>query len=124
LLAYAFMPLKYWDEAFLYVTFLINMLPSKVINFETPVEHLLHTAPNYDSLRIFGCVCWPNLRPYNKRKLAYRSTQCGFLGYSPRHKGVKCLDTKTSRVYISRDVIFDENLFPFAAMHPNVGTHL
>jgi hypothetical protein len=118
------MPLKYWDEAFLCATFLINMLPSKVINFETPVEHLLQITPNYDSFRIFGCACWPNLRPYNKRKLAYRSTRCVFLGYSPRHKGVKCLDIKTGRVYISRDVVFDENRFPFATMHPNAGTRL
>jgi hypothetical protein len=32
------------------------------------------------------------LHPYNKRKLAFRSTRCVFLGYSPHHKGVKCLD--------------------------------
>jgi hypothetical protein len=100
------------------------MLPSKVINFETPVECLLQTTPNYVSLRIFGCTCWPNLCPYNKCKLDYRSTRCVFLGYSPCHKGVKCLDTKTGRVYISRDVVFDENIFPFATMHPNAGTRL
>jgi histone deacetylase 1/2 len=50
LLAHASMPLKYGDEAFICATFLINMLPSKVINFETPVERLLQIAPNYDSL--------------------------------------------------------------------------
>ena len=37
LLANASMPLKFWDEAFLTATYLINLLPSKVINFETPV---------------------------------------------------------------------------------------
>jgi hypothetical protein len=124
LLAHASMPLKFWDEAFLTATFLINLLPSKVINNETPVERLLHTSPNYDSLRIFGCACWPNLRPYNKRKLAYRSKRCVFLGYSPLHKGVKCLDVTTGRVYISRDVVFDENVFPFASLHPNAGKRL
>jgi histone deacetylase 1/2 len=41
LLAHASMPLKFWDEAFLTTTFLINMLPSKVIDFATPVEKLL-----------------------------------------------------------------------------------
>jgi histone deacetylase 1/2 len=124
LLAHASMPLKFWDEAFLIATFLINLLPSKVINNETHVERLLHTSPNYDSLRIFGCAYWPNLRPYNKRKLAYRSKLCVFLGYSPLHKGVKCLDVNTGRVYISRDVVFDENVFPFASLHPNAGKRL
>jgi hypothetical protein len=124
LLAHASMPLKFWDEAFLTATFLINLLPSKVIHNETPVERLLKVKPNYESLRIFGCACWPNLRPYNKSKLAYRSTQCVFLGYSPLHKGVKCLDVTTWRVYISRDVVFDENVFPFASLHPNAGRRI
>ena len=95
------------------------MLPSHVINHETPVERLLHTKPDYKSLRVFGCACWPNLRPYNNRKLMFRSKQCVFLGYSAQHKGVKCLDVSTGRVYISRDVVFDETQFPFAKLHPN-----
>jgi histone deacetylase 1/2 len=58
LLANASMPLKYWDEAFLTATFLINFLPSKVINLESPAERLLHITPNYDALRTFSCACW------------------------------------------------------------------
>jgi hypothetical protein len=38
------------------------------------------------------------------------------------HKGVKCLDVSTGRRYISRDVIFDENIFPFHSLHPNAGS--
>jgi hypothetical protein len=124
LLANASMPLKFWDEAFFTATYLINMLPSKVINHETPIERLLHKTPDYASLRTFGCACWPNLRPFNTRKLAFRSTQCVFLGYSPMHKGLKCLDVKSGRVYISRDVVFDETVFPFASLHPNAGALL
>ena len=95
-----------------------------MIDFDTPTERLLGTTPNYEALRIFGCACWPNLRPYNKRKLSFRSTRCVFLGYSPHHKGVKCLDTSTGRVYISRDVVFDESVFPFASLNPNAGKRL
>ena len=43
---------------------------------------------------------------------------------SPLHKGVKCLDVSTGRIYISRDVVFDENVFPFASLHPNAGALL
>jgi hypothetical protein len=118
------MSLKFWDEAFLTATYLINMLPSPVLKNDTPVHRLLGTQPNYSSLRVFGCACWPNLRPYNKCKLAFRSKQCVFLGYSPRQKGVKCLDVATGRVYISRDVVFDEAMFPFKHLHPNAGALL
>ncbi|WVZ71271.1 hypothetical protein U9M48_019877 [Paspalum notatum var. saurae] len=113
LLANASMPLIYWDQAFLTATYLSNLLPSKVINYETPVSRLLHENPDYSSLRIFGCACWPNLRPYNHRKLSFQSTKCVFLGYSSMHKGFKCLDISTGCIYVSRDVVFDENIFPF-----------
>ena len=100
------------------------MLPTKVLPFSTPTECLLNVKPNYDALQTFGCACWPNLRPYNKRKLSFRSKRCVFFGYSPLHKGVKCLDVATRRVYISRDVVFDEHIFPFAELHLNAGSRL
>lgn len=124
LLAQASMPLEYWEEAFLSATYIINRIPSKVIKYETPLKHLFKQKPDYSSLRVFGCACWPNLRPYNTHKLQFCSKQCVFLGYSNLHKGFKCLDPSSGRVYISRDVVFDETLFPFAQLHPNAGAHL
>lgn len=124
LLAYASVPLKFWDEAFSTAIYLINRLPSKVINDETPFERLLGQKPDYNSLRTFGCAVWPNLWPYNSRKLQFRSKQCVFIGYSTLHKGYKCLDPQQGRVYVSRDVVFDEHVFPFASLHPNAGAWL
>lgn len=124
LLAHASMPLKFWDEAFLAACYLINCLPSKVIQFDTPLERLFKQVPDYKSLPTFGCACWPNLRPYNSHKLQFRSKQCVFLGFSNLHKGFKCLDVSTGRVYVSRDVTFDEQVFPFANLHPNAGARL
>jgi hypothetical protein len=40
------------------------------------------------------------------------------------HKGFKCLDISTGRIYISRDVVFDEQVFPFSKLHTNAGAHL
>jgi histone deacetylase 1/2 len=111
LLAQSSMPLKYWDQAFLTATYLINRTPSKVIDNSTPLERLYKMQVDYNSLKVFGCACWPNLRPYNSHKLAFHSKQCVFLGYSNLHKGFKCLDVTAGRVYISRDVVFDENIF-------------
>ena len=57
LLAHASMPLKYWDEAFITASYLINHLPSKVIGNYTPLERLYHQKPDYNSVKTFGCVC-------------------------------------------------------------------
>jgi histone deacetylase 1/2 len=78
LLAHASMPLKFWDEAFLTAVFLINRLPSRVIHGENPLERLTGKKTDYTFLHTFGCACWPNLRPYNTRKLQFRSRRCVF----------------------------------------------
>jgi hypothetical protein len=71
LLAHAFMPLKFWNEAFLTATFLINCLPTPVLHHMSLIEKLFITKLAYSFLRTFGCACWPNLRPYNTHKLAF-----------------------------------------------------
>jgi len=47
-----------------------------------------------------------------------------FLGYNSLHKGFKCLEPSTGRVYLSRDVVFDEDVFPFSSLHANAGAKL
>lgn len=106
--------LKFWDEAFIAATYLINRTPSKVIDFDNPTERLLKQKPYYSALRVFGCACRPNHRPYNKHKLEFRSKQCVFLGYRTFHKGFKSIDVSSGCVYISGDVVFDDTEFPFS----------
>jgi histone deacetylase 1/2 len=114
LLAHASVPYRFWSDAFSTACFLINRLPSRVIDMQTPLERLLGETPDYTFFKVFGCACWPHIRPYNNRKLQFRSKQCAFLGYSSLHKGYKCLHIPTNRTYISRDVVFDETVFPFS----------
>jgi hypothetical protein len=118
------MPLKFWDEAYLTTAFLINRTLSCVISYQTPMERLLGHKPDYSLLHMFGCACWPNRRPYNSRKLSFRSQRCVVLGHSNQHKGYKCLEPSSGHVYISHDVIFDETTFPFSSLHVNDGAHL
>jgi hypothetical protein len=119
LLSHASMPLKYWDEVFLAAVYLINCTPTKLLSYDTPLHRLLGATPDYSNFRVFGCAYWPNLRPYNSHKLQLRSTRCVFLGYSNMHKGFKCLVLSIGRIYISRDMIFHESVFPFASLHSN-----
>ncbi|XP_021742766.1 uncharacterized protein LOC110708850 [Chenopodium quinoa] len=46
-------------------------------------------------------------------KFAPRSRKCVFVGYPHRKKGWKCYDLDTGDIFVSRDVKFHENEFPF-----------
>jgi hypothetical protein len=65
------MALKYWDEAFLAAVYLINRTPTKLLQYSTPLETLIDEKPGYASIWVFGCACWPNLQPYNSKKLQF-----------------------------------------------------
>lgn len=100
MLAQASMPLKYKDEAFLSAVHIINRLPSPNLSNISPFQLLFQSPPTYDHLKVFGCVCFPNLRPYNSHKLQFKSIPCIFLGYCTQHKGHRCLNP-LGRIYIS-----------------------
>ena len=108
----------YWPYAFSTAVYLINRLPSVIRNYVSPWEILFRNSPDYKSFKIFGCACYPLLRPYNSHKFRLRSTQCVFLGYASNAKGYLCLDQNTNRLYTSRHVIFDENTFPYHDILP------
>ena len=116
LLAQASMTFRFCSYAFSTTCFLVNRHPTRLLQIKTPLELLLNEAPHYSFLKVFGCACWPHLRPYNSHKLEFRFKKCVFLGYSSLHKGYQCLHVPSNRVYISRDVVYDENVFPFAAL--------
>ncbi|KAJ9545471.1 hypothetical protein OSB04_025178 [Centaurea solstitialis] len=94
-------------------TYLHNILPSKVINFSSPTTALYQKVPSYSHLKVFGCLCFPHNSPPT-HKLLPRSTPCVFLGYPSHHRGYICYDFSHKRFIISRHVIFDENVFPYA----------
>ena len=115
LLAQASMDLKFWWEAFDSTTYLLNRLPTPALDHSSPFESLYGRRPDYQFLKVFGCACFPYLQPYNRDKLAFKTSKCLFLGYSSFHKGYKCLHP-SGRVYISRSVRFNKNSFPYQTL--------
>lgn len=89
LLHQASIPLTYWPFAFQAATYLINCLPTPVLNNKSPFESLFHVAPNYRKLKVFGCLCYPWLWPYAKHKLESRSKRSVFLGYYTHQSAYK-----------------------------------
>ncbi|CAA7014679.1 unnamed protein product [Microthlaspi erraticum] len=124
LMSEASLPKHYWPYAFAADVYLINRFPTPVLNNVSPYTRLFGTSPNYGKLRVFGCLCFPWLRPYTAHKLDTRSQPCVFLGYSLTQSPYLCLDPETERVYVSRHVQFDEITFPFRTNQSSTETLL
>jgi len=100
-------------------THLINRLPTKVLQGKTPYEKLHASAPTYSHLRVFGCLCFMATHKQGRDKFQSRATAYVFLGYLIGQKGYKVMDLETHKVYVSRDITFHENVFPFAFPNKN-----
>jgi hypothetical protein len=106
LLAHSHLSNKYWVGAFLTAVYIINRFPTPTLQNASPYFKLYNREPDYKKLRVFGCLCYPLLRPYGLHKLKFRSKTCIFLGYI--NAGYKCLDPMINKAYLSKHVIFNE----------------
>ncbi|KAM1755844.1 hypothetical protein ACFX12_008126 [Malus domestica] len=116
LLQTARLPASFWSYACQTAVYLINRMPSSVLGNKSPFELLFGHLPDISHLRIFGCACYPLLKPYNDSKLQVKTTKCIFLGYATKYNGYICYEVSKQRVYISRHVVFDENQFPYTTL--------
>jgi hypothetical protein len=118
LLAHASMPLKYWNEAFLAVVHLINRTSTKLLSYDTPLHQLLGTTPITLVFVSLGAHTGLIYAHITHKNFNFVLLDMFFLGI------VICtrvLSVLTRRIYIFRDVIFDESIFPFVVLHSNAG---
>ncbi|XP_074300565.1 uncharacterized protein LOC141631842 [Silene latifolia] len=69
--------------------------------------------PKLDNLRVLGCLCYVHNKDRTRDKFSERGTRCMFIGYPHSKKGWKVYDLREKRVFVSRDVIFYENIYPY-----------
>lgn len=102
---------RYWAEAASMSIFTRNLAPSSRHPGVVPAEAFSRHRQDVGFLRVFGSTCWAK-KPTSGgvlvdggSKLDDRSKKCVFLGYAGSNYRV--LD-QSGRVFVSRDVIFDE----------------
>ncbi|CAA7022560.1 unnamed protein product [Microthlaspi erraticum] len=110
----AHLPIEYWGECVLTAGYLINRTPSILLKNKTPFEVLYGHPPGYKHLRVLGCLAYAHNIDHKGDKFTSRSRRCVFLGYPYGKKGWKLYDLEREVVFVSRDVVFQENIFPFA----------
>ncbi|KAL4271633.1 hypothetical protein GQ457_13G009720 [Hibiscus cannabinus] len=107
------LPLSFWIDCVMHAVFLINLTPTPVLDNKTPFELFYCTKPDISSLRTFGCLCYASVLPKAKTKMHPRAIKCLFLGYPKNVKGFRLYDLEKQAVFVSRDVVFSEAIFPF-----------
>lgn len=109
----AAMPIKFWGEAVLATAHLINLTPTRVLRGKSPHELLYGIPPSYSELRVFGSLCYAHKQLRDKNKFASRSRRSVFVGYPFGKKGWILYDLE-KKFFVSRDVVFKEDKFPFS----------
>ena len=59
LLCHASTPPSFWHHALEMATYLHNILPTKLLGYNSPAQILYQKHPDYSHLRVFGCLCYP-----------------------------------------------------------------
>ena len=90
-------PICFWPEAFATATYLTNRLPTKILNFQTPLATLNTFTPIPSSHSLPPCIFEP------------RAVKCVFLGYGTTQKGYRCYDLVHNKIYTTMDCDFFEH---------------
>ena len=106
-------PVQFWGECVLAATFLVNRLPSPSLQYMSPYERLFQKKPDYHAFRVFSCLCYASTLLSQRTKFTLRAISAVFLGYPVGYKGYKLYDLEQKRFFISRDITFVEDVFPF-----------
>lgn len=104
---------KFWVEALSTAVYMINHLPTPILNYDSPYFRLFAVTPEYQSLHTFGCVCFAHLLPPERHKLVAQSVKCAFMRYSNTQKGFVCYDATAKKFKVSCNVVFFENQYFF-----------
>nr|DAD45748.1 TPA_asm: hypothetical protein HUJ06_003978 [Nelumbo nucifera] len=101
-------PRELWAAAIQSACYVINRLPPWPGKESSPFEKIYHQKPNVSNFRVFGSVCYVHVTKNNRSKPEPRARRCIFVGYDTCRKGWRCMDPKTKKIIVSRDVVFNE----------------
>jgi hypothetical protein len=110
LLLHAVLPQSLWEEATRTAVYILNRVPTRPINMVTLFERLTGKLPNLKHFRVFGCSV-SVLYKKAADKLSPKSFPTVFVGYDDQSKAYGCYDSSQHKIYVSRNVEFEETNF-------------
>lgn len=105
------LPKTFWAEAINMAAYVANRMPCKRLmkkDKQTPEENFSNIKCDLSDLKFFGSKVMV-LKPKQKRsKFDENSTKMVFVGYDDCVKGYRCVNIKTRKITVSRNVEFFE----------------
>jgi hypothetical protein len=107
------LPQELWAEALVTAVKVYNRTLPKDSDERTRYELFWGVKPDISRFRRFGCEAHTLIDfPERKGKFGKRSRKCIMIGYAEDQKAYRLMELQTGRVYVSRDVKFDESKLP------------
>ena len=104
-------PDKFWSEAVKCAAYIRNHTPTSPIKGNnTPLEvwsekiHISH-------FKVFGYIPYAHVPDTQRQKLDKKAMKLLFVSYSIQSKCYRLLDEETSRIYVRREIVFNEQDF-------------
>ena len=103
----------FWECAVDTAVHVYNRTPTRTLSWRTPYE-LWNSGqvPDVSYFRIFGCKVYMHVPNDKRRKLDAKAVEATFVGYESGAKGYRLWDKRTRSLKLSRDVNFEEGVFP------------
>nr|KAJ0208302.1 hypothetical protein LSAT_V11C500255750 [Lactuca sativa] len=98
-----------WGEAVNHAVYILNRASMKALKESTPYEMWTGRKPHVSHLRVFGCAAHMMASQNHLKKLDDRSKKVVHLGVKKDTKAYRLLDPVTELMYVSKNVIFEEN---------------
>jgi hypothetical protein len=110
-----------WAEAVKYVVWVLNRVPQKssVLHWEAPIHKWEGDRPDFNKkdvlkhARVWGCEAFVHVHDKVRKKFGYKSQRGVFVGLDSNRMGFRVYLPHVHKVVTSRDVVFNEGVFPF-----------
>jgi hypothetical protein len=114
LLFQSHLPKVFWNYAISHAVHIINRLPTPLLANKSPYQVVYNSLPDISNLKFFGSLCYAATLSAHRKKLDSRSRKCLNLGFKNGVKGYVLFDLKNKEIFVSRDVVFFEHIFPYS----------
>jgi hypothetical protein len=107
------LPIFFWSYAILQAVYIINRIPSPLLNNKSPYTLCYNKEPDLTELKVFGCLCYASTIHNHRTKLDPRSRKSVYLGIKQGVKGAVLYDLNSKTIFVSRNVTFHEQILPY-----------